>query len=77
MVTIVSAFINRFDEDSEICKSYLDRGEDILRLDQTKVIFLDEDIYDKLIKFENEKTKIIKINKRDLYFITLILIYRN
>jgi hypothetical protein len=67
MVTIVSAFINRYEKDSEEFISYLKRGEDLLKLDQSKIIFIDEDIYDKIREFENEKTKIIKINKRDLY----------
>ena len=34
MVTIVSAFINRYEKDSEEFLSYLKRGEDLLKLDQ-------------------------------------------
>lgn len=67
MTALVSAFINRYEEDSEQLITYLKRGEDLLKLDQSKIIFIDEDIYDKIREFENEKTKIIKINKRDLY----------
>lgn len=68
MITIVSSFYsnvnNRFDRNFD---NYMNYGVSLLRANINKVIFTDNEMYEKICEYENDNTKIILTKQEDIY----------
>ena len=67
MTTIVSAFIYLENNKNRSLEKYIHFGSKLLELNQNKIIFIDEKVYDKFEKYKSENTILIKIKFEDLY----------
>ena len=67
MTTIVSAFIYLENNKHRSLEKYIEFGSKLLELNQNKIIFIDEKVYDKFEKYKNDKTILIKTRLCDLY----------
>lgn len=66
--TLVSAFLLDVNKRKDLTlNNYIENGKYLLMAKIPKIIFLDEQVYDILIEYENEYTKIIKYNRYDSY----------
>lgn len=66
--TLVSAFLYNVNQRSDLkLESYLENAKYLLTSKIPKIIYIDESIYDNLITYENELTRIIKYNKKESY----------
>ena len=68
MTTIVSSFYsnvnNRTDRNID---NYFNYGIPLLKANISKIIFTDQEMYDKIYTYENENTRIILTKKEDIY----------
>ena len=62
MTTIVSAFIYLENNKNRSLEKYIHFGSKLLELNQNKIIFIDEKVYDKFEKYKSENT-ILNKNK--------------
>jgi hypothetical protein len=69
-IKLVSAYISHTNSYRSIDK-YIELGKVLLKINLHKIIFLDELAYELLKDYENDFTKIIKINKNDFYLFNL------
>ena len=67
MTTIVSAFIYLENNKNRSLEKYIEYGFKLLKLDQNKIIFIDEKVFEHFENFQNENTILIKIKFEDLY----------
>jgi hypothetical protein len=67
MTTIVSAFINNNVKSVRSMDEYVELGIPLLKSNIPKVIFVDEIVYEKIKKYENDNTKIILYDKSESY----------
>ena len=65
-MTLVSAFFTNVNNDKSFEK-YLMLGSVLLQSKIPKIIFVDDQMYQKIKEFENENTKIVLTNKEDIY----------
>jgi hypothetical protein len=73
MTTIVSAFLCDVNNRKDInIDKYFEFGILILKADIPKIIFADEQMYEKIKYYENEKTKILLYNKSESYLYSYI-----
>ena len=78
MTTIVSAFLNNVNlRDDRNIEKYITLGGLLLRANIPKIIFVDNETYEKIQLYENENTKIIKIDKTDGYLYNYIDLLTN
>jgi hypothetical protein len=68
MSTIVSAFVNNMNtrNDRKI-ENYLSLGQLLLKARTPKIIFIDNETYSLIKHYENDNTKIIPFEKREIY----------
>jgi hypothetical protein len=68
MTTLVSAFFSNVNKikDRNI-DDYMNYGISLLKTSISKIIFADNDMYERIKWFENEHTKIIVTEKKDIY----------
>lgn len=68
MTVLVSAFISNMNKRSDMPTSrYIENGKILLKANIPKIIFMDESFTEYFDDYVNEYTKIIKINKNDIY----------
>ena len=67
MATLVSAFIYLSTNTHRSLEKYVEYGKKLLQLDQYKIIFIDEHVFELFEKYKNDKTILIKTRLRDLY----------
>lgn len=67
MTTIVSAFLTNVNEQPHYLDKYIQHGIMLLRANISKIIFVDEIMYEKIKEYENSYTKIILYKKPDSY----------
>jgi len=68
MTTIVSSFYSNVNKrDDRSFENYLNYGTLLLQANIPKIIFTDEEMYEKIKKYENENTKILLSKKEDIY----------
>lgn len=67
MTTIVSGFIYLENNKNRSLEKYIEYGFKLLKLDQNKIIFIDEKVFEYFENFQNENTILIKIKFEDLY----------
>jgi hypothetical protein len=67
MTTIVSAFIYLSNNNNRSLEKYIECGKKLLALDQNKIVFIDEQVFEEFEKCKNDKTILIKVKLEDLY----------
>ena len=70
-VTLVSAFISNINNrDERLLDKYYELGKVLLKTSINKIIFLDEIMYELINNnYNKDNTLLIKINKKDIYFL--------
>jgi hypothetical protein len=73
MTTLVSSFYSNINKRNDRnFENYLNYGITLLKANINKVIFTDQEMYDKIREYENDNTKIILTKKEDIYLYNYI-----